>query len=145
MADEGKTSPASYSGPILYYTETVIDHFSSPRNVGELAPEETDGFSCIGDPGCGDEMKLWFGLREGRIARIAFKSFGCPGAIATSSMLTVLAEGKSIEEAKLLTDDDVVNALGGIPENKKHCSLLGVKALQAAIGDFEEKRKSGKD
>jgi nitrogen fixation NifU-like protein len=145
MGNNEKTNRSSYSGPILYYTETVIDHFSSPRNVGELAPEETDGFACIGDPGCGDEMNLWFGLREGRIARIAFKSFGCPGAIATSSMLTVLAEGKSIEEARLITDDDVVNALGGIPENKKHCSLLGVKALQAAIDDFEAKRKSGKE
>lgn len=92
-----------------------------------------------------DEMKLWMGLRDGRIDRIAFRSFGCPGAIATSSMLTVLAAGKPIEEAKLITDDDVVKALGGIPENKKHCSLLGVKALQAAIDDFEAKRKSRKE
>ena len=145
MEDDQKTNPSSYSGPILYYTETAIDHFSSPRNVGELVPEEGDGFACMGGPGCGDEMKLWFGLREGRIARIAFKSFGCPGAIATSSMLTVLAEGKSIEEAKCLTDDDVVNALGGIPENETHCSLLGVKALEAAIDDFEAKRKFGKE
>ena len=145
MKDDDDTASSPYSGPVLYYTDTVIDHFNSPRNVGELTPEETDGFACIGDPGCGDEMKLWLGLRDGRIARIAFRSFGCPGAIATSSMLTVLAEGKSIEEAKLITDDDVVNALGGIPENKKHCSLLGVKALQAAIDDFEAKRKSWKE
>ncbi|HCO48874.1 MAG TPA: iron-sulfur cluster assembly scaffold protein, partial [Spirochaetaceae bacterium] len=68
---------------------------------------------------------------------IAFKSYGCPGAIATSSMLTVLAEGKTIEEAMNITDDDVVKALGGIPENKKHCSLLGVQALQAAIASYK--------
>jgi len=145
MKDDDGAASSPYQGPVLYYTDTVIDHFNSPRNVGELTPEETDGFACIGDPGCGDEMKLWLGLRDGRIARIAFRSFGCPGAIATSSMLTVLADGKSIEEAKLITDDDVVKALGGIPENKKHCSLLGVKALQAAIDDFEAKRKSRKE
>jgi nitrogen fixation protein NifU and related proteins len=86
-------------GPVLYYTDAVIDHFSNPRNVGELTQGETDGFARIGDPGYGDEMKLWFSVRNGRIAKIAFKSFGCPGAISTSSMLTVLAEGKSIEEA----------------------------------------------
>jgi len=125
------------AGPILYYTDAVIDHFTNPRNVGELSEEETDGYACIGDPGCGDEMKLWLSVRNGRIVKIAFKSFGCPGAISTSSMLTLLAEGKSIEEAKLITDDDVVNALGGIPENKKHCSLLGVQAIQAAIRSYE--------
>lgn len=82
-------------------------------------------------------MKLWIAVRDGRIARIAFKSFGCPGAIATSSMLTALAEGKSIEEARGITDDDVIAALGGIPEHKRHCSLLGVRALQAALDDRE--------
>lgn len=131
-----------YAGPILYYSDEVIDHFSNPRNVGELPETETDGYACIGDPGCGDEMKLWISVRDGRIAKIAFKSFGCPGAISTSSMLTVLAEGRSIEEAKLITDDDVVNALGGIPENKKHCSLLGVQALQAAIRGYESGAES---
>ncbi len=122
-----------YEGPILYYTDQVVDHFMNPRNVGSLEPGETDGYACVGDPGCGDELKLWLSLRGGRIAKIAFKSFGCPGAIATSSMLTVLAEGKSLAEAERITDDDVVEALGGIPENKKHCSLLGVRALKAAV------------
>jgi nitrogen fixation NifU-like protein len=126
----------SARGPVLFYTEAVIDHFSNPRNVGELAQGETDGFARIGDPGCGDEMKLWISVREGRIAKIRFKSFGCPGAIATSRMLTVLADEKTLEKALLIRDDDVVNALGGIPENKKHCSLLGVQALQAAIADY---------
>ncbi|PKL24973.1 MAG: iron-sulfur cluster assembly scaffold protein [Spirochaetae bacterium HGW-Spirochaetae-3] len=129
VADQG------FPGPVLYYTDAVIDHFTNPRNVGELPPDEADGYACIGDPGCGDEMKLWISVREDRIARIAFKSYGCPGAISTSSMLTVLAEGKTLGEALLITDDDVVNALGGIPENKQHCSLLGVKALRDAIAD----------
>ncbi|HAE20747.1 MAG TPA: iron-sulfur cluster assembly scaffold protein [Spirochaetaceae bacterium] len=124
------------SGPVLYYTDEVIDHFSQPRNVGELPREDTDGYACIGDPGCGDEMKLWIGVRDGIIGKIAFKSYGCPGAIATSSMLTELAKGKAIEEAAAISDDDVINALGGIPENKKHCSLLGVQALQAALADY---------
>jgi len=125
-----------YAAPILYYTDAVIDHFTNPRNVGELEPEETSGFATVGDPGCGDEMRLWISVRAGRIARIAFKSYGCPGAISTSSMLTVLAEGKTVEDAGQISDDDVVAALGGIPENKKHCSLLGVQALQAALEDF---------
>jgi nitrogen fixation NifU-like protein len=125
-----------YPGPVLYYTDAVIDHFTNPRNVGELPPAEADGYACIGDPGCGDEMKLWISVRDDRIARIAFKSYGCPGAISTSSMLTVLARGMTVDEALRISDDEVVNALGGIPENKHHCSLLGVKALRAAIADY---------
>lgn len=128
-----------YSGPILFYNDDVIDHFTHPRNVGELPENETDGYGLVGDPLCGDQMKLWIAVRSARIEKIAFKSFGCPGAIATSSMLTDLAKGRTIEEARHITDDDVVEALGGIPERKKHCSLLGVLALQAAIKDWEEK------
>jgi nitrogen fixation NifU-like protein len=144
-SDEGKGEQPEYSGPILFYNDDVIDHFVNPRNVGELAEEETDGFGLVGDPACGDQMKLWISIREQRIDRIAFKSFGCPGAIATSSMLTDLAKGKTIEEAKHITDDDVVEALGGIPERKKHCSLLGVLALQAAIKDWETRCRLKKE
>lgn len=136
-SDEAAGTPA-YSGPVLYYTDAVIDHFTHPRNVGEMLPGEADGYACIGDPGCGDEMKLWIVVNEGRISRIAFKSYGCPGAISTSSMLTVLAEGKTLDEALAISDDDVVTALGGIPENKQHCSLLGVKALHAAIASSRQ-------
>ncbi len=136
-ATDLETNPKPPTGPILYYSEEVIDHFSKPRNVGSLPPEETSGYSKVGDAGCGDEMELWISVRDNRIFRIAFKSYGCPGAISTSSMLTVLADGKTIEEAKLITDDDVVAALRGIPENKKHCSLLGVQALKAAISSYE--------
>lgn len=131
--------PPPSMGPVLYYTDTVIDHFMHPRNVGEHPGDDADAYAQIGDPGCGDQMKLWFSVHEGRISKIAFKSFGCPGAIATSSMLTVLAEGKTIEDAMNITDDEVVNALGGIPENKKHCSLLGVQALQAAIVSYKSR------
>jgi nitrogen fixation NifU-like protein len=131
-----------YAGPILFYNDIVIEHFTNPRNVGELPENETDGYGLVGDPSCGDQMKLWISIRSGRIDKIAFKSYGCPGAIATSSMLTDLAKGKRIEEAKQITDDSVVEALGGIPERKKHCSLLGVMALQAAIRDWERKAVS---
>jgi nitrogen fixation NifU-like protein len=110
------TSPDDLPGPVLFYNQVVIDHFTNPRNAGELPAAETDGFGLVGDPVCGDQMKLWIAVRNGRIARIAFKSFGCPGAIATSSMLTSLAEGRSLEEALRITDDDVIEALGGIPE-----------------------------
>jgi nitrogen fixation NifU-like protein len=130
----------TYLGPVLFYNEIVLDHFTNPRNIGELEQRHTDGFAQVGDPSCGDQMKLWISVKSGRIVDIAFRSFGCPGAIATSSMLTVLAKGRTIEEAKRITDDHVVESLGGIPEKKRHCSLLGVRALQAAIEDFERGR-----
>jgi len=124
----------------LLVNEVVIDHFVNPRNVGELAESDAGGFGLVGDPSCGDQMKLWIAVRAGRIVKIAFKSFGCPGAIATSSMLTALADGATVEAAKRITDDDVIEALGGIPERKRHCSLLGVRALQVAIQDWERQQ-----
>ena len=139
-SDNSNREPEALPGPVLFYNEVVIDHFMNPRNVNELSEAETDGFGLVGDPSCGDQMKLWIAVCDERIARIAFKSFGCPGAIATSSMLTALAEGKSVEDARRITDDDVIEALGGIPEKKRHCSLLGVRALQAAIEDWEKRR-----
>jgi len=142
--DESIEQP-KYSGPILFYNENVIDHFTNPRNVEELSESETDGYGLVGDPSCGDQMKLWISVKSERIEKIAFKSFGCPGAIATSSMLTELAKGRSIDAAKCITDDDVVEALGGIPERKKHCSLLGVLALQAAIKDWEGRQSADKE
>ena len=144
MEDENNNTDcdsAPAPGPVLFYNESMIDHFMNPRNVGELPDTEVDGFGQVGDPSCGDQMMLWINVRGRRIAKTAFKSFGCPGAIATSSMLTSLAEGKMIEDARRISDDDVVEALGGIPENKKHCSLLGVRALQAAIDDWERRQE----
>ena len=137
--DNSSEAPELLPGPVLFYNEVVIDHFTNPHNVGEFSPTETDGFGLVGDPSCGDQMQLWISVRDGRIARIAFKSLGCPGAIATSSMLTALAQGKTIEAARGITDDDVIAVLGGIPEHKRHCSLLGVRALQAALDDRERK------
>jgi nitrogen fixation NifU-like protein len=145
MVDEANSRGYDFqavAGPVLFYNEIVIDHFMNPRNTGELPESETDGFGVVGDPSCGDQMKLWISVRDGRIAKIAFKSFGCPGAIATSSMLTALAEGKSLDKARRITDDDVIETLGGIPERKRHCSLLGVRALQAAIDDWEQRRNT---
>ena len=126
----------SYEGPVLFYNDKVIEHFTNPCNVGEMSPKEADGFALVGDPACGDQMKLWIKVEEGRIADIKFKSFGCPGAIATSSMATRLALGRTLEEAAELTDDDVIREFGGIPEEKKHCSLLGITALHNAINDY---------
>lgn len=122
-----------HTGPLLFYTELVIDHFTNPRNVGEL--ENPDGEVVVGDPACGDQMKVSIKIQDNRIIDIKFKSYGCPGAIATSSMMTELAKGRTIEEALELTDDDVVMALEGIPERKKHCSLMGVTGLRGAIED----------
>lgn len=125
------------AGPILFYNGLVIEHFTNPRNVGEL--ENPDGEAVVGDPSCGDQMKVSIRVDNNRIVDIKFKSYGCPGAIATSSMMTELAKGKTTEEALMITDDDVVISLGGIPERKRHCSLLGVIGLQEAINDYFRK------
>lgn len=138
-ASETPASPPEMSGPVLYYTEQVIDHFQNPRNVGEMDDGEADGVAVVGDPTCGDQMKLWITVERGRIGQVRFKSYGCPGAIATSSMASELAQGQPLEQALRLSDDDVVDALGGIPENKKHCSLLGIRALRAAIANYLRK------
>jgi nitrogen fixation protein NifU and related proteins len=124
-------------GPILFLNELVQEHSTNPRNIGEIA--DADGSALIGDPECGDQMKLWIKVSEGRIRDIKFKSNGCAGAIAASSMCTELALGKTLEEAKQLTDDDIIIALEGVPEMSKNCSLSGIAALQAAIKDFESK------
>ncbi len=127
----------SWEGPVLFYNERVIEHFTNPCNVGEMSPKEADGFALVGDPTCGDQMKLWIKVEADAIVDIKFKSFGCPGAIATSSMATRLALGKTLVEAAELSDDDVIRELGGIPEEKKHCSLLGITALHNAINDYQ--------
>lgn len=134
-AEDQETQPAE--GPVLFYNDLVVDHFTNPRNVGEMSNDEASGYALVGDPSCGDQMKLWIKVSSGKIVDIRFKSFGCPGAIATSSMATTLALGRTLEEAAELTDDDVIEALGGIPEDKKHCSLLGINALQQAINDYQ--------
>ena len=134
---EPNTTPTR---PILFYNDLVIEHFTNPRNVGEL--ENPDGEAVVGDPSCGDQMKVSIKVDNNRIVGIKVKCYGCPGAIATSSMMTELAKGKTADEALMITDDDVIMSLGGIPEGKKHCSLMGVNGLQEAIKDYFKRARS---
>jgi nitrogen fixation NifU-like protein len=123
------------------YSATVMDHFKSPRNVGEI--EDANGIGEVGNPLCGDMMTIFLKVKEDRIDDIKFKTFGCGAAIAVSSMLTEMAKGKSLEEARKITNKDVAEALEGLPKNKLHCSNLGADALQKAIKNYED-RKAGK-
>ena len=123
------------------YSKTVMDHFRNPRNVGVI--EDADGVGEVGNPLCGDMMSIYLKIKEDRIEDIKFQTFGCGSAIAVSSMITEIAKGKSLEEAKRITNRDVADALEGLPQNKLHCSNLGADALKAAIKDFED-RQSGK-
>lgn len=122
------------------YNETVMDHFRNPRNVGVI--EDANGVGEVGNPLCGDMMTIYLKILDDRIEDIKFQTFGCGSAIAVSSMLTEIAMGKSIEEAKSITNKDVAAALEGLPKNKLHCSNLGADALHLAIKDFED-RKAG--
>jgi len=123
------------------YSKTVMDHFRNPRNVGVI--EDADGIGEVGNPLCGDMMTIYLKISDDHIEDIKFQTFGCGSAIAVSSMITELAKGKSLQEAKKLTNKDVAEALEGLPKNKLHCSNLGADALHAAIKNFED-RKSGK-
>ena len=120
------------------YSKTVMDHFKKPRNVGVL--EDADGVGEVGNPLCGDMMTIYLKIDDEKIDDIKFQTFGCGAAIAVSSMLTEMAKGKSIDEAKKITNDDVAEALEGLPKNKLHCSNLGADALQIAIKDYEDKK-----
>lgn len=118
------------------YTEKVMDHFENPRNVGEIA--DADGVGQVGNPTCGDIMKIYLKVKDGVIEDIKFKTFGCGAAIATSSMVTEMAKGKTIEEALLLSNKAVAEALDGLPPKKMHCSNLAADALHAAIKDYQK-------
>jgi nitrogen fixation NifU-like protein len=116
------------------YNDTLLEHFMSPRNVGVMS--DADGEGTCGDPGCGDALTIYIKVKNDVIDDISFMVFGCPAAIATSSMTTELIKGKTVEAALKLTEEDIIEALGGMPENKMHCSNLGAKALKDAINDY---------
>lgn len=119
------------------FTDTVMEHFMCPRNVGSMP--DADGKGTCGDPGCGDSLTIYIKVKDNVITDISFLVFGCVAAIATSSMTTELVKGKTLEEALKLTDTDIADALGGLPEHKMHCSVLGATALKNAIKDYYSK------
>jgi nitrogen fixation NifU-like protein len=122
----------------LVYNEILIDHFMNPRNVGEI--ENPDAMAVVGDPTCGDFIRVYLKVEDGKISAFKFLTQGCPGAISTSSIATELAIGKTLEEALKLTDNDVIEAAGGIPARKAHCSLLAIRGLHEAIAHYREKQ-----
>ena len=119
------------------YTEKVMDHFSNPRNVGELT--DANGIGQVGNPKCGDIMKMYLKIEDDVIKDVKFKTFGCGAAVATSSMATEMVMGKTIEEAMEVTNKAVMEALDGLPPVKVHCSLLAEEAIHAALWDYAEK------
>jgi nitrogen fixation NifU-like protein len=121
----------------ISYNERIIEHFMNPRNVGLI--EDPDGQAVVGDPTCGDYIEVFIKVETERIVDFKFLLSGCPAAISTSSIATELAIGKTIEEARGLTDNDVIVAAGGIPARKAHCSLLALRGLQQAIQDYLSK------
>lgn len=122
------------------YSEKVMEHFRNPRNVGEIP--DADGVGTVGNPVCGDLMTVYIKVKDDRIEDVKFKTFGCGAAVATSSMVTELAKGKTLDEAKKITRNDVAENLGGLPPVKMHCSNLAADALRAAIEDY--RKKTGK-
>ncbi len=115
------------------YSEKVMEHFSNPRNVGEI--EDPDGVGEVGNPVCGDMMTFHVKVEDGRLADVKFRTFGCGAAIAVSSMVSEMAKGKTVEEALEISNKDVASELGGLPKHKMHCSNLGAEALHKAIKD----------
>ncbi|MCR4426793.1 MAG: Fe-S cluster assembly scaffold protein NifU [Firmicutes bacterium] len=119
------------------YTDKVMDHFTNPRNVGDIP--DADGVGQVGNPVCGDIMRIAIKVKDGSIEDIKFKTFGCGAAIATSSMVTEMVKGKTLSEALEISNRAVAEALGGLPPNKMHCSNLAADALHLAIKDYLEK------
>ena len=119
------------------YTDTVMDHFMNPRNVGEIP--DADGVGEVGNAKCGDIMKMYIKVKDNRIDDVKFETFGCGSAIASSSMATEMIKGKTIDEALAVTNKQVVEALGGLPAHKLHCSVLAEEAIKSAIKDYYDK------
>ncbi len=119
------------------YTELVMEHFKNPKNMGQM--EDADGKGEVGNASCGDVMTVYIKVKGDRVADIKFQTFGCVAAVATSSMVTELAKGKTLDEAMKITRADVAEKLGGLPPIKMHCSNLAADALHAAIEDYRKK------
>ena len=124
----------------MAYSEQVMDHFSNPRNVGEL--ENANAIGQVGNAKCGDIMKIYMDIEDNIIKDIKFKTFGCGAAIATSSMATEMVKGKTVDEALKLTNKAVMEALGGLPTEKVHCSVLAEEAIAAAIEDYKKRQEN---
>lgn len=121
------------------YSQTVMDHFLNPRNVGVM--EDADGIGEVGNTKCGDIMKMYLKIEDERIVDVKFETFGCASAIASSSMATELIKGKPVSEAMALTNQAVAQALDGLPAHKLHCSVLAEEAIRAALDDYQNRRK----
>lgn len=121
------------------YSEKVMEHFTHPRNVGEI--DDADGIGEVGNPVCGDMMSFYIKVKDDRIEDIKYKTFGCVAAIAVSSTVSEMAKGKTLDEARAITKKAAAEALDGLPKEKMHCSNLGAKALSKAIEDYEERRQ----
>lgn len=122
------------------YSDLVMEHFRNPRNVGEIP--DADGVGMVGNPVCGDVMKMMIKVQDDRITDIKFQTFGCGAAIATSSIATEIVKGKALEEALTLSNKAVAEALGGLPPTKMHCSNLAADAIHKAIEDYRNKSKT---
>ncbi|MBI5026374.1 MAG: Fe-S cluster assembly scaffold protein NifU [Nitrospirae bacterium] len=122
------------------YSELVMEHFTNPRNVGEIP--DADGIGTEGNPVCGDVMRIYIKVKDGRISDAKFKTFGCGAAIAVSSMVTEMIKGKTLDEALEISKETVAQALGGLPPQKMHCSNIGAEALHKAIEDYKQKHSS---
>ena len=122
----------------LPYSEKVMDHFTNPRNVGEIT--DASGIGTVGNPVCGDVMKMYLKIENEVIVDIKFKTFGCGAAVATSSMVTEMVKGKTITQALTITNSAVAEALGGLPAKKMHCSVLAEEALRSALKDYYKKQ-----
>ena len=125
-----------------YYTEKVLDYFRNPRNMGKI--DNPDGIGKVGNPRCGDVMHVYIKVKDNVITDCGFETFGCVAAIATSSALTELAKGKTIEDALKISNKDVANRLGGLPPIKMHCSLLAEEGLKSAVEDYRKNISSKK-
>ncbi len=119
------------------YTETVMDHFMNPRNVGEIP--DADGVGQVGNAKCGDIMKIYLKIRDNIVEDVKFETFGCGSAIASSSMATEMIKGKTVEQALAVSNKQVVEALGGLPAHKLHCSVLAEEAVKAAVKDYYDR------